>query len=249
MLLRLGLTTRSASSGEVRPARAAAGGTTLTSGPWTSAGPSTWAARSTWRSASRWPNTWPQNGPDGFVADLVRHAPAIVFSAATPLQGGIHHVNEQWPDYWIRRFEQHGFTCWDVFRPSIRYDRSVAWIYRQNLMLVLGSRTSGTRGCPRGPAPDRARRRRRQLRVRGPVPAGSGGRPGRNRATATPARRARQSATVCAARRAVWRDLSARTTVCPVRRSSARSWARIVTVVVRWAKVSGAAGAARGDFG
>ena len=75
---------------------------------------------------------------DGFVADLVKHASAIVFSAATPLQGGIHHVNEQWPDYWIRRFEQHGFTCWDVFRPLIRYDRSVAWIYRQNLMLVLG---------------------------------------------------------------------------------------------------------------
>ena len=76
---------------------------------------------------------------DGFVADLVKHAPAIVFSAATPLQGGIHHVNEQWPGYWIRRFEQHGFTCWDVFRPHIRYDRSVAWIYRQNLMLVLGA--------------------------------------------------------------------------------------------------------------
>lgn len=40
--------------------------------------------------------------------------------------------------YWIRRFEQHGFTCWDVFRPLIRYDPSVAWIYRQNVILILG---------------------------------------------------------------------------------------------------------------
>jgi SAM-dependent methyltransferase len=95
---------------------------------------------------------------DGFVSDLVRHAPAIVFSAATPLQGGTHHVNEQWPDYWIERFERHGFTCWDAFRPLIRYNPAVAWIYRQNLMLVLG---------PGHPALDGLAQ---ELRIRPPEP-------------------------------------------------------------------------------
>lgn len=71
------------------------------------------------------------------VESLVRGAPAVVFSAAVPGQGGTHHVNEQWPDYWISRFEAHGWTCWDVLRRQLRYDSRVAWIYRQNLMLML----------------------------------------------------------------------------------------------------------------
>ncbi|MCW2529614.1 MAG: hypothetical protein JWM76_4474 [Pseudonocardiales bacterium] len=74
---------------------------------------------------------------DEFVNDLCRLAPAVVFSAATPGQGGTHHVNEQWPDYWIDRFARNGYTAWDVVRPQIRYDPRVAWIYRQNVMLML----------------------------------------------------------------------------------------------------------------
>lgn len=34
----------------------------------------------------------------------------VVINAAFPGQGGHHHVNEQFPDYWIERFEAHGFT-------------------------------------------------------------------------------------------------------------------------------------------
>lgn len=75
---------------------------------------------------------------DGFVDDLCAHADALVFGAATPKQGGTHHVNEQWPDYWIAHFARHGYTCWDLVRPQIRYDPRVAWIYRQNVMVVLG---------------------------------------------------------------------------------------------------------------
>lgn len=80
----------------------------------------------------------PEKHADHLVSEIVALAPAVLFSAATPLQGGIDHVNEQWPDYWIRRFEAHGYTCWDVIRPLVRYRADVAWIYRQNLMLVLG---------------------------------------------------------------------------------------------------------------
>jgi len=80
-------------------------------------------------------------GPEranGLVKDLVRLASVILFSAATPKQGGVNHVNEQWQDYWIARFNSYGYTCWDALRPQIRYNPNVAWIYRQNLMLVLG---------------------------------------------------------------------------------------------------------------
>lgn len=80
----------------------------------------------------------PAASADHLVSELVSLAPALLFSAATPGQGGTHHVNEQWPDYWIRRFEQHGHTCWDAIRPQIRHQPDVAWIYRQNVMVVLG---------------------------------------------------------------------------------------------------------------
>lgn len=74
---------------------------------------------------------------DTFVMNLVALSPAVLFSAASPKQGGTHHVNEQWLDYWIRRFELHGYTCWDCIRPQIRYRPEVAWIYRQNTVLFL----------------------------------------------------------------------------------------------------------------
>lgn len=79
----------------------------------------------------------PDTRSTGLVRDLCALAPAVLFSAATPKQGGTHHVNEQWLSYWMERFVEHGYTCWDIVRPAIRYDSSVAWIYRQNAVLAL----------------------------------------------------------------------------------------------------------------
>jgi hypothetical protein len=36
----------------------------------------------------------------GFVEDLTRLAPMVLFSAAIPGQGGRDHLNEQWQTYW-----------------------------------------------------------------------------------------------------------------------------------------------------
>lgn len=36
-------------------------------------------------------------------------APVVVFTAAPPGQGGVHHVNEQPPAYWIGRFATRGY--------------------------------------------------------------------------------------------------------------------------------------------
>jgi hypothetical protein len=45
---------------------------------------------------------------DRLVHALVQLAPTIIFTAAQPGQGGLGHVNEQFPDYWIERFERLG---------------------------------------------------------------------------------------------------------------------------------------------
>src|SRR5947199_5742614 len=42
------------------------------------------------------------------VDSLTRLGPVVLFSAAVPFQGGTHHLNEQWPDYWVRYFQEKG---------------------------------------------------------------------------------------------------------------------------------------------
>ena len=72
---------------------------------------------------------------DGFVGALTRLAPVVLFSAAIPHQGGVGHVNEQWPEYWAERFARRGFAAMDVLRREIWDDPEVAWWYAQNLLL------------------------------------------------------------------------------------------------------------------
>lgn len=78
----------------------------------------------------------PERAP-GFVADLTTLAPVVLFSAAVPGQGGTHHVNEQWSEYWVALFEAQGWTCRDAIRPWVRTNEDVAWWYRQNLYLAV----------------------------------------------------------------------------------------------------------------
>jgi SAM-dependent methyltransferase len=72
---------------------------------------------------------------DSLVASLVSAAPVVAFSAAVPGQGGIGHINEQWPDYWQSRFAAYGYRQYDVIRKQIWFDESVAYWYRQNAFL------------------------------------------------------------------------------------------------------------------
>jgi SAM-dependent methyltransferase len=69
------------------------------------------------------------------IGSLTKLAQLVLFSAAAPGQGGIGHVNEQWPGYWRRLFEARGFKMLDLLRPVIREDRRVEWWYRQNIAL------------------------------------------------------------------------------------------------------------------
>ena len=47
---------------------------------------------------------------DVFIDNIVNCSDNILFSAAIPGQGGIHHVNEQFQEYWIKKFEERGYT-------------------------------------------------------------------------------------------------------------------------------------------
>jgi SAM-dependent methyltransferase len=82
-----------------------------------------------------------------FVASLVRHSDIVLFSAAVPRQGGEHHVNEQWPSYWIGLFAEHGYLPYDVIRPKIWNNQRIDWWYRQNTVLFSREQTFGTPGA------------------------------------------------------------------------------------------------------
>lgn len=72
-----------------------------------------------------------------FVDLLCSLSDQVMFSAAIPNQGGVHHVNEQWPQYWTRMFNQRGYAVVDAFRPVLWDNDEVEWWYRQNLLLLV----------------------------------------------------------------------------------------------------------------
>lgn len=74
-----------------------------------------------------------------FVESLTAHSDVILFSAAIPFQGGHHHVNEQFPDYWKAIFQTCGYQVVDCIRPDIWTDDSVLWWLRQNIMVFAKS--------------------------------------------------------------------------------------------------------------
>lgn len=71
------------------------------------------------------------------IAGLTRLAPVILFSAAIPLQGGSHHVNEQWPAYWKERFARHGYVPIDPLRRKFWNDPRVSFFYAQNVLFYV----------------------------------------------------------------------------------------------------------------
>lgn len=71
----------------------------------------------------------------GFVFDLTRLAPIIVFSAAVPYQRGVGHINEQWPNYWAAMFKEHDFHVLDAVRWKIWDNPAVSVWYAQNILV------------------------------------------------------------------------------------------------------------------
>jgi 2-polyprenyl-3-methyl-5-hydroxy-6-metoxy-1,4-benzoquinol methylase len=79
----------------------------------------------------------PKPRATAFVADLVRHAPAVLFSAATLGQGGENHLNEQPGAYWQALFLGHDYVAVDCLRPLLANETKIPAWYRYNLILYV----------------------------------------------------------------------------------------------------------------
>jgi SAM-dependent methyltransferase len=78
-----------------------------------------------------------ENRAKTFVEDLTKLSNIVLFSAAIPGQEGTKHINEQYLNYWVEKFKEHNFKCYDVVRPLIWDVQSVAWWFRQNTVLFV----------------------------------------------------------------------------------------------------------------
>jgi len=95
----------------------------------------------------------PESRAPGFVEDLSRASPFILFSAAIPFQGGYHHVNEQWQSYWVDLFHQQGYHMLDWVRPRIWNEENIPVWYRENIFLFVSQdRVPDLRPSPDGVA-------------------------------------------------------------------------------------------------
>jgi hypothetical protein len=79
----------------------------------------------------------PETVAPRLVESLTQSSDVLLFSAAMPGQKGSDHINEQWPEYWDRLFEQHGFFRLDAIRPHIWRNPSIDWWYRQNAFIYM----------------------------------------------------------------------------------------------------------------
>jgi SAM-dependent methyltransferase len=77
----------------------------------------------------------PPGNSRAFISQLCDLGDVVLFSAASPGQGGDGHLNEAWPSYWRALFRDHGYGSSDPFRPLLWDDESIPFWYRQNLIL------------------------------------------------------------------------------------------------------------------
>lgn len=71
---------------------------------------------------------------DVFIDNIVRVSSHVLFSAAIPNQGGVHHINEQWQSYWIKKFEERGYSCDYSVRNYFWDEHGISSWRRQNLL-------------------------------------------------------------------------------------------------------------------
>jgi SAM-dependent methyltransferase len=88
-----------------------------------------------------------------FVETLTALADFVLFAAAIPHQGGVGHVNEQWPGYWAALFDARGYAPLDLLRPALWTDASIPFWYRQNTLLYVRRDRLGELSLPGSTGP------------------------------------------------------------------------------------------------
>jgi SAM-dependent methyltransferase len=79
----------------------------------------------------------PAASAETLVESLTQLGPVVLFGAAIPHQGGVNHINEQWPEYWTELFRNRGYVLIDCIRPQIWNNEEIMWWYRQNTLLFV----------------------------------------------------------------------------------------------------------------
>lgn len=79
----------------------------------------------------------PANAAEKFVNSLCRHSDIVMFSAATPGQGGENHINEQPYSYWRDLFKAQGYSMYDPVRQLIAGNPMIKPWYRYNTFVYL----------------------------------------------------------------------------------------------------------------
>jgi Methyltransferase domain len=77
----------------------------------------------------------PRDRSEAFISSLVKHAKMVLFSAATPGQGGNNHINEKPLSFWQGIFKTNGYDAYDVVRPVFRNNKGVEPWYRYNTVV------------------------------------------------------------------------------------------------------------------
>jgi cyclopropane fatty-acyl-phospholipid synthase-like methyltransferase len=79
----------------------------------------------------------PSECAETFVGSLTGLGPIVLFSTAIPFQGGTHHLNEQWPEYWAKLFQEKNYVAIDCLRRKIWQNENVEWWYAQNSLVFM----------------------------------------------------------------------------------------------------------------
>jgi hypothetical protein len=79
----------------------------------------------------------PASSSTMFIKSLCALSPVVLFSAAIPGQGGTGHLNEQWPPYWEKLFNDCGFELLDCVRWRVWNHQDVEFWYAQNSVLFV----------------------------------------------------------------------------------------------------------------
>lgn len=77
------------------------------------------------------------NKAEVYIKSLCQLGDIILFSAAIPGQGGVNHINEQYPSYWAALFKKMGFTSYDCIREIIWENNKIDVCYRQNILFFV----------------------------------------------------------------------------------------------------------------
>jgi len=72
-----------------------------------------------------------------YVQNLTSASDIVLFSGAIPGQAGIHHVNCQWLEYWVDKFDQFNYKCIDTRWKWWGEHSNIPPIYKQNVVLFV----------------------------------------------------------------------------------------------------------------